>query len=267
MTRVLHVIPSMSALSGGPSVIVREMSESLVRAGFSVDVATTDDDGPGRLAVPLNAPVVENGVTYRYFRRQARLHTFSEPLAYWLSAHVGEYDLLHIHALFSFSTLPAAYWASRKRVPYIVCPHGMLNRWCVEQRRPWLKKISFAVLERRVLRAAAAVHYASEQERIEAELLGEVGLPLLIPNWIDLARIAPYLSRGRFRRAHPELASRRIILFLSRFDRKKGLDLLFAAFAAVQRAHPDTVLVLAGSGSPEPRGVDASGACQAGNRR
>jgi glycosyltransferase involved in cell wall biosynthesis len=44
------------------------------------------------------------------------------------------------------------------------------------------------------------------------------------------------------------LSRREIILFLSRLDRKKGLDLLLPAFARVRKCVPSAALVLAGSG-------------------
>jgi glycosyltransferase involved in cell wall biosynthesis len=44
---------------------------------------------------------------------------------------------------------------------------------------------------------------------------------------------------------------RKVLLFLSRIDRKKGLDLLLEAFAQVRRRFPEAVLVLAGTGDPE----------------
>jgi glycosyltransferase involved in cell wall biosynthesis len=47
---------------------------------------------------------------------------------------------------------------------------------------------------------------------------------------------------------------RRIVLFLSRFDRKKGLDLLLPAFASLRAQCPDAALVLAGSGD---KGLEA----------
>jgi glycosyltransferase involved in cell wall biosynthesis len=40
------------------------------------------------------------------------------------------------------------------------------------------------------------------------------------------------------------------LLFLSRLDPKKGLDLLIAAFARVRNQHPGALLVIAGDGSP-----------------
>src|ERR1044071_2292764 len=125
--RVLHVIPSLGPLRGGPSEVLRRMASGLATAGITVEVATTDDNGPGRLDVPIADAILEEGVTYRYFPRQTRFYTFSWPLTVWLAGHVGDYDVVHIHALFSYAAIPAAFWARRYGVPYIVRPLGVLN--------------------------------------------------------------------------------------------------------------------------------------------
>lgn len=229
--------------------MVRNLARQLAREGLQAHVATTDDNGPETLRVPWCCPVVEDGVTYWYFPRQTRFYTVSRPLGAWLSKHVSEFDLLHIHALFSYATLPAAYWAHRNHVPYIVRPLGTLNAWGMAHRRPWLKKLSFSLLESRVLRHAALVHYTSDQERLEAESLNVSSAAAVIPNAISEPTIAPFL--GRFRARYPELAGRRIVLFLARLDQIKGLDLLIDAFARVCREVADTRLVIAGEGSSE----------------
>lgn len=247
--KVLHVIPSVGPLRGGPSAMVRQLTGSLARSGIETHVATTDDDGPGKLRVPHNEPVVQDGVTYWYFPRQARFYTFSWPLSVWLSSHVPEFDLVHIHALFSFAALPASYWAARHRVPYIVRPLGTLNTWGMTNRRPWLKKASFRVFESRILRHSALVHYTSDQERSEAKMLGVNGAFAVIPNALPDTTVET--GAGAFRRRYPQLAGRPIILFLSRLDRKKGLDLLFRAFVDVRRRVPGVALVLAGEGPDE----------------
>jgi glycosyltransferase involved in cell wall biosynthesis len=248
--QVLHVIPSVGPLRGGPSIMVQTMARGLTGAGVAVHVATTDDNGRERLDVPLGLPVGEEGVTYWYFPRQTRLYTFSWPLSRWLAQHVRDYDLVHIHALFSYAAMPAAFWCRRHGIPYVVRPLGTLNRWGLRHRHPWLKKLSLCLVERRILSGAAVVHYTSEQERLEAAELGLVDRSVVIPNAVDMASMPSGSWSGRFRARYPQLAGRLILLFLSRLDAKKGLDLLLPAFERVRRQHPSAVLVLAGSGEP-----------------
>lgn len=242
--KILHVIPSVGLQRGGPSVMVRTMARALSQAGLEVHVATTDDNGPDRLHVPHGVPQQEDGATFWYFPRQTRFYTFSWPLTRWLARHVRDFDLVHIHALFSYAALPAALLAYRARVPYIVRPLGTLNRWGIKNRRPWLKKLSFRVLESHILSCAAGIHYTCEQELVEAGDLGVSASPLIIPNAVDL-------PEGEVRASLKLPEDRKVILFLSRLDRKKGLDLLFEAFARVRTECPSAVLVLAGTGDPE----------------
>ena len=152
--RVLHVIPSIGPLRGGPSVAVRTMAEGLASHGLTVDVVTTDDNGPQRLAVPLGRPVLHNGVTYRYFPRQIKFYTVSWALLKWLVLNLRKYDAVHIHGLFSFASTAGALCAAYYDVPYVVRPLGVLNAWGIRNRRPFLKKLSLNLLERRILSRA-----------------------------------------------------------------------------------------------------------------
>ena len=222
--------------------MVQTMARGLSRVGLEVHVATTDDNGRERLDVPHGVPVVTEGVTYWYFPRQTRFYTFSWPLSRWLARHVREYDVVHIHALFSYAAIPAAFWSSHYGIPYIVRPLGTFNRGGVRNRRPWLKTLSLRLIEQRVLSAAAVVHYTSEQERLEAAELGIVDRSVVIPNAVDMTLTPSGSGVGRFRARCPHLADRRIMLFLSRLDVKKGLDLLLPAFARVRTQYPQAAL-------------------------
>ncbi len=226
--------------------MVRRLAAALPAEGVEAHVATTNDDGVGTKRVPFGVPVREHGATYWYFPRQARFYTASWPLATWLRQHVAEYDVVHVHGLFSWAAIPAAFWSRRRNVPFVVRPLGTLNRWGMQNRRPGLKKWSLRLVESRILANAAAVHYTSEQEQREAESLGvRTAMPAIIPNPVAVPDAAP---TGEFCRKHPQLIGHPLVLFLSRVDEKKGLNLLLSAFSRVLLTVPDAKLVIAGDG-------------------
>ena len=246
--KVLHVIPSVGPLRGGPSFAMRAIAGGLAGRGIETHVAATDDNGPERLDVRLGQPINEDGAVYWYFRRQTSFYLCSMPFAIWLWRHASDYSLIHIHAVFSWCSNVAALIARYKGVPYVVRPLGVLNRWGMENRRPLLKRLSFALIERPVLQHAAFIHYTAELERIEAAECGFRDNPLIIPNPVEFPNGSAIAPKEHLRARYPELRARRIVLFLSRIDRKKGLDLLIPAFHGVLKSIPEAALVIAGGG-------------------
>ena len=251
--RVLHVIPSLSPSSGGPSFALPAIARSLQPHGVQVDVVTTDDDGPGRhlSGNAIEQPVPqEGGWTVRCFRKQTEFYKLSLPLHHWLHAHVAGYDAVHVHALFSFASLAGMRAAFKHGVPFIVRPLGVLNRWGMENRRRRIKGLSFRLLELPLLRRAAAMHYTSRMEKDEAARFGLENRQAIIPIGMDLNAFEHLPDRSVFLNKHPEYAETRNILFLSRIDAKKGVDLLIAAFARIVPQHPDARLIICGDGDP-----------------
>lgn len=252
---VLHVIPSLSVIHGGPSRAIFLIERSLGGSGVQMEVATTDDDGPGqRLAARVGRDGIEvavpqgSGLVRRFFAKRTEFYKISPSLAVWLARHARDYDVIHIHALFSFSSLAAAWAARRAHIPYIVRPLGTLTRYGVEKRRPWLKQFSLKWIEGPILRHASAVHFTAEAERIEAEALGMPFRAVVIP----LAVEASVQGSGTaFVDRFPELAGQPYLLFLSRLDRKKNLEGLLGAMAILAGTFPNLMLVVAGDGDPD----------------
>lgn len=246
--KLLHVIPSVGPKRGGPSFAVRAMVQTAAQKGFEVHIATTDDNGDELLAVPLSQPVIDDGIIYHYFHRQTKFYTFSSSLTRWLIQNISEFDLVHIHSLFSYSTLPAAWLAHWYHIPYIVRPLGHLNRWGIKNRRAIVKKFSLNIIERPILNRATLLHFTSEQERLEAKDVGVNGLSIVLPLGIDLKSYDPLPSSAQFLKKFPFLQGKLILLFLSRIDSKKGIELLLTAFAKLRRHYENLALVLAGHG-------------------
>jgi glycosyltransferase involved in cell wall biosynthesis len=257
--RILHVIPSVSLVRGGPSHAVLDMVWQLRQQGVDAAIVTTNDDGDRLMAVELNQwldyPV--NGhdrhqtVPVQFFSRFSpamsglREFTFSWPLTRWLWQHIRDYDLLHIHAIFSYSTPLAAYLARAAQIPYIIRPLGSLAHWSLQQgaqkKRLYLNLISGA------LGQANALHFTAPSEQQEATALGLVQAGFILPHGITLPKPIADAQRRLRERLHLPL-DEPIILFLSRLHAKKGLDYLIPALSQL-RQHRFTFL-LAGSGSP-----------------
>lgn len=246
--KVLHVIPSLSRIHGGPSQALALMERALAAQGVTVETATTDDDGPHRRnGKPCGRPLQENGVTRWYFRKQIDFYKVSLAFSHWIGREAGQYDLLHIHALFSFTSSAAARAAQRAGVPYLLRPLGTLNQYGIEQRRRRIKALSMKWVEGPMLRRAAAVHFTSEAEAAEARTLGITLKEAIIPLAVE-----PGPSSGAI--GHPAFAQLRgspCVLFLSRLDPKKNLEGLIEAVALLAGTMPSLRLLIAGDGSPD----------------
>jgi glycosyltransferase involved in cell wall biosynthesis len=244
--RVLHVIPSLAAAHGGPSRAMALIEQALAAEGVHVETATTDDDGHGgHNGKALARPLSENGVTRWYFARNTLAYKTSAGLGAWLMRNAGRFDLVHVHALFSFSSTLAC-WAARSRgVPYVLRPLGTLASYGMSRRRPWLKRASVALLEGAALRRAAAVHFTSEQERQEAGALGVPMRGVVLPLGLELPQPAPAaLVRERF----AALGAAPYVLFLGRLDPVKNVEGLLRAFALLAARRPGLRLLVAGDG-------------------
>jgi glycosyltransferase involved in cell wall biosynthesis len=225
------------------------IARSLVKVGIHVDVATTDDKGPGAcLPLALEESFPQDGWNVFYFRKQTEFYKVSLPLRRWVRQRAADYDLLHIHALFSHTSNCSARAAWRAAVPYIIRPLGVLNRWGMANQLRWLKRLSLRYVEQPILRNAAAMHYTSYAEQVEAEQSGASAPASVVPLGIDLGDCQRLPGPERFFEQFPEVAGRQVVLFLSRLHAKKGLELLLQAFAQLHVQYPESVLVIAGSG-------------------
>ena len=248
--QVLHVIATLAPSVGGPSFALPLMADGLQKHGVTVDVACTDDDGRHRRlpGVIAGQPVARGLHRVRYFPKQTEAYRISLPLWKWLFGHVRRYDLVHIHGLFGFASSAAGLAAWIKGVPYVIRPLGSLNRWGMKHRRPLLKKMSFLFLEKPLLDHAVFIHYTSNAEASEAARLDIGSTPVVLPLGVTADHSEPNPDPSLFWRRFPDTRDHKTILFLSRIDRKKGLDLLIEAMPLVLAAFPNALLIVAGSG-------------------
>ncbi|MCA1576073.1 MAG: glycosyltransferase [Acidobacteria bacterium] len=230
--RVLHVIPSVSERSGGPATAIVPMCRALSEQGIDVVFATTDH---GFSRKQLDSEGEYKGVAARFFPVQfGESFKYSRPFAAWLAAHVREFDLVHIHAVFNHASVAAAAACRDAGVPYVVRPLGTLDPWSMKQ-KPVRKKLFWFVSGRKMLERSAAVHYTAAAEKEATEKYLGLNHGRVIALGVEV--------NGFPRIQNPQNP---FVLSLSRLHPKKGLE---ALIDAVKARKPDSWrLVIAGDG-------------------
>jgi glycosyltransferase involved in cell wall biosynthesis len=248
--KVLHVIPAVSPKYGGPSQALLTLCQTLQAGGVEVQIASTDGEPGGRMAVELETPTTHKGVPAIFFRLEGkRSFTYSSRLARWLEKNVSAFDVVYIHGVFSQACLAAAKSCQRQGIPYVVRPLGHIEPWSLAQ-KPFRKKLFLRLGGTRMLRHAAAVHYASAREKELSEAALRLNHGVVIPLGIDfdLTVKTSFGEQNGARRASP----RPYVLVLSRLQPTKGIDVLLEAFldARTDERLANWQLMIAGDGSP-----------------
>jgi len=211
--KILHVIPDMSPLSGGPVHAAFGMARAVARLGHEVAIFTTKRNGPDDLDVPTDRPVVRDGVAIHYFPVQApRFWRLSLPFARAFKQAVAGYDVVHEHALYLFQNVVTDHYCRRLGVPFILRPLGTLDSYIYHRHR-WRKAVMETLFQNRLMRDASALHYTTKEEMRLAAPYAR-GVPgAVVPLGLDPADYDPPSPPGSFRARHPEIGDRTIILF------------------------------------------------------
>jgi glycosyltransferase involved in cell wall biosynthesis len=250
---LLHIIDTLSPVTGGPPEAVRQLVNAYVAIGGDVEIVTLDNSAEAFLR---DVPCPLHTLDQTYFGRYA----FSPRLWNWLLENAERFDGMIMNGVWSFPGVALRHAALKVGKPYGIFPHGALDPWFNRQYPlKHLKKRLYWPMQQAVLRDASAVFFTTEVERDLASS------SFRSANWNSI--VVPYgitdpmanLSQSdslleEFYLALPSLRGRHFLLFLARIHAKKGCDLLVEAFAKLAPLAPDVDLVMAG---PDQEGLEA----------
>ncbi|MGB9623131.1 MAG: glycosyltransferase, partial [Candidatus Bathyarchaeia archaeon] len=251
--RILQVVPYFppAYAFGGPVKVAYQISRELAKRGHKVTVYTTDaKDFNSRLETCFNETV--HGVRVYYFRNISlmlvrKLKLFVTPKLIPVAKEtLKEFDLVHLHEYYTFQNAIIRGPAKKQGIPYVLQAHGSLPKVGSWRRLKQLYDVFFGY---RILRGASKVIALSN---VEAEQYRSMGIPeekiAIIPNGIDLSEYANLPPKGSFRKKFNIPDDRKIILYLGRVHKIKGIDFLIRAYAHLRNEmkFKDAILVIAG---------------------
>ncbi|MEI6719641.1 MAG: glycosyltransferase [Betaproteobacteria bacterium] len=238
--KILHAIQSVDRTGGGPIEGLVQLSQA---TSSRIEHEVVSIDSPGAACIrdfPL--PLTAVG--------PAGILGYSPRLTPWVRAHRGDYDAVVIHGLWRHISVGTWRGLRGGPVPYLAFPHGMLDPWFKHTypAKHIAKLMFWHWTEYPMLRDARAVIFTCEDERLRAresfnryrcnEEIATLGIQAP-PGEVEE-------QRQVFFNHFPALEGKRLLLFLSRINPKKGCDLLIEAFARAAARDARLHLVMAG---------------------
>ena len=162
-------------------------------------------------------------------------------------------DIVHTQSLWMYLSYANKKYHQQTGTPYIVSPHGMLDRWQLKQSfwKDLKKNIVLSLYEKKHLQEATCFHALCKEEHDAIRTLGFKNPIAIIPNGIELPDTdgLPAVLNGSNSTSGKNF--RKKLLFLGRIHQKKGLDNLLEAWGLLNPEQHDWQLVIAGETKDE----------------
>ena len=225
---------------GGPTMSVSGLCEQLVKSGCYIDVYTTTANGLHELDVIPNHTLTVDGVNVTYFKRITKDHSHFSPAllkAVWKTAKT--YDVMHIHAWWNLVSVIACFIAIWHKVPVLVSARGTLSPYSFQNKNRMIKLLIHNLISKPLLKKC---HFHTTSKR-EHEAINKVIKSKSITSIFNFVK-QPISHRSPVNNSSSIFK----LLFLSRIEEKKGLNILISALSQVKvQFH----LTIAGSGDQD----------------
>lgn len=245
----MHYLRSLDPALGGVVAHVSDLAKLMTDAGQDVTVITPNPEPrPSTLqgegvpkVVGVERPKLRNAL---FTKRQ---------LDHVMSLTEGA-DIIHLHGAWIPANIQIAARARRAKRRYIISPHGMLDDWCMSYHAA-RKHVFLSLAGRTFFERAVAIFFCAQGELEQAAHYIDNSAGRVVPAAMDLT---PFTNLAGPAQARDEIAGASgdgpLVLFLSRVDHKKGLEVLLDAMSLIAKRRTPVPLVIAGTG--EPRYVD-----------
>jgi glycosyltransferase involved in cell wall biosynthesis len=229
MMKVIHVTPSYKPafIYGGTISAIAQLCEALTKSNQDVEVITTTANGKDKLPYQTAKAHTIDGVRITHFNRYTKDHTHFSPSLLWHILNTTKKNqkelIMHIHSWWNLTSLFSCLIAKYKNIPVVLSPRGMLSPYTLGNRNKLLKALIHLLIGKKLV-SYCMIHVTSEKERKDLLKIQNQTNIAVIPN---LVHFPPAISVSA--NSHVRNKDKFNLLFLSRIEEKKGLELLFRA--------------------------------------
>jgi len=240
--RIAQVIPYFARRRGGPATSTESLSIELSRLGHDVTILTTDVQWDSELRGSVeNANVTVLSFPHLIEKRQ---FIFSPSMKAWLKGNGGKFDIFHMHEFRSYQNKIVHDCAVQNHIPYVLQAHGSVLPFF---EKTLLKKAYDLVWGESILDDASRVIALNHMEFGQYRAMGvEGGRIEIVSNGIRLEDFQILPERGHFRKMLGIASSDKLVLYIGRIHRIKGIDLLLDAFSEIEKRIGQTRLAIVG---------------------
>ena len=247
---ICMLIPSFYPSVGGAERQAQELSKRLTSKGIGVLVLTRRLAGTKKFEVVDQLPVYRTFALNRAAAGCAAVFLLSS--FFFLLRNRRTYNIIHVHTLNSPSLVAGLIkWLLRKKVIVKATRSGegstlqrLKGSWLGRKRLSFLKKS---------VDVWVAISSDTQQELVAIGLSPEKVVN--IPNGVDTNHLRPISGEDRTQlRADASLPVDALIgIFVGRLIPRKGVDLLLEAWKEISAVHPNTYLLIVGTGEEANR--------------
>jgi glycosyltransferase involved in cell wall biosynthesis len=240
--RILQVVPFFSPKFGGSIAVPYQLSRELAINGHDVTILTSDYGFDAAYANDIK----KSGVLVIPFKTIINwgFFIYSPDIRPWLNENIQNFDIIHMHNYRSYQNIIVASFARKNKIEYLLQAHGSVLPIFQKQT---LKKMFDLLWGIELLKNAKKVIAVSKNER---EQYLQMGIPqekiVIIPNGLDLAPFEILPKKGIFKKKNNISPEYRIILYLGRLHKSKGIEFLIDAYANLVKQVKNTKLVIVG---------------------
>ncbi|PKL74046.1 MAG: hypothetical protein CVV29_00340 [Methanobacteriales archaeon HGW-Methanobacteriales-2] len=247
---MLQVIstPPFAWETGGCARVVYDLSRHLAERGNEINILTTDMYKPNqRYCLTDNK---EDGLNIIRFKNISNSLAWkyklylSPGMIKYLKNNLNCYDVVHLQDLISGAAIATARYCKKYKIPYVLTSHGSLP-WLMEEN---IQNRFFSLLGgRKILDNASKVIALNKTEKESFEKLNVPPEKIeVIPNGVDLSIYSKLPKKGEFKKKYGVAEYEKIILYLGRIHKSKGINMLVESFLSIKNRLNNVKLVIVG---------------------